>query len=141
MNRQLLRSLHLVGTFLVELRYLKYSIQSIGLKYLPLGKKTGKTLFQDNEFISYYLVDFRIPVLTKHTGDFLSIKSGKTREQIQNFNRVENYWFPTPNFEYSSSIQGQKIQIRLADNRNEFLPHLLYFHLDGGYSPLSGLVL
>ena len=111
--------------------FLKYSIQSIGLKYLPLGKKTGKTLFQDNEFISYYLVDFRIPVLTKHTGDFLSIKSGKTREQIQNFNRVENYWFPTPNFEYSSSIQGQKIQIRLADNRNEFLPHLLYFHLDG----------
>ena len=84
--------------------FLKYSIQSIGLKYLPLGKKTGKTLFQDNEFISYYLVDFRIPVLTKHTGDFLSIKSGKTREQIH-FNRVENYWFPTPN----NSSRGQKI--------------------------------
>ena len=114
-----------------ESAFLRYSIQSIGLKYLPLGRKAGKTLFQDSEFISYPLVDFRIPVLTKHTGDFLSIKSGKTREQIQNFNRVETYWYPTRDFEYSSIIQGQEIQIKLADSRNEFLPQLLYFHLDG----------
>ena len=108
--------------------FLRYSIQSIGLKYLPLGRKAGKTLFQDSEFISYPLVDFRIPVLTKHTGDFLFIKSDKTKKQSQNFSREKNYWYPNRDFEYSSSIQGQKIRVTLKAQRNEFLPNLVYFN-------------
>ena len=108
--------------------FLRYSIQSIGLKYLPLGRKANRTLFQDNEFISYPLVDFRTPVLTNHAGDFSVITSGKTREQIQNLNNTRNYWYPSRGFNYSSSIQGQEIRIKLASSRSEFLPYLLYFN-------------
>ncbi len=113
--------------------FLRYTIQSIGFKYLPLGGKKGRVLFQDSEFISYPLVDFRTPILTEHIGDFSNIPSGKTREQIvlknrENFNNTTGYWYPTRDFEYSSSIQGQEVQIKLGASRNEFLPHLLYFN-------------
>ena len=108
--------------------FLRYSIQSIGIKYLPIGIKAGRTLFQSSEFVSYPFVDFRTPVLTNHAGDFSVITSGKTREQIKNLNNTRNYWYPSRGFNYSSSIQGQEIRIKLVSSRSEFLPYLLYFN-------------
>jgi hypothetical protein len=100
--------------------YVRYTIDTIGFKYLPF-QNSNNDIVDEDSFAYFFLINFHTPKLTQHQGYFTDDNSAKkiTLEK-------QNYWSPRRGITYTSRVENKGIIIESSSPEISFLPFAFF---------------